>query len=64
MAANTNVRFNIPTADLKNLKELSHQRGVTLTCVVHEAVRMILSTSNIQQNNMDDTQGHQLSTAQ
>jgi hypothetical protein len=38
MAENTNVRFNIPTADLKALKELAKQRGVTLTSIVHEAV--------------------------
>jgi hypothetical protein len=64
MADNTNVRFNIPTTDLKALKELAKQRGVTLTTVVHEAVRLMLSTSDIQRNSMGDTQVHQLDTAQ
>jgi len=42
MAEHTNVRFNIPTTDLKALKELAKQREVTLTRVVHEAVRHYL----------------------
>jgi hypothetical protein len=64
MAENTNVRFNIPTNDLKALKELARQRGVTLTSVVHEAVRLVLNTSGTQRNSMGDTQGHQSSTEQ
>lgn len=43
MAENTNVRFNIPTADLKALKAIAKQREVTLTRVVHEAVASYLN---------------------